>query len=98
VRPGTQVEEASHGVYRHGVARDVVDELQLVALSQLAEILARARLIPHFARDGKIALEELVHARLDPPEVFRSEGLHHFEVVVEAVVDGGAYGELGVRE
>ncbi len=76
---------------------DLGDDLGLVVLADAFEVGNRRVALPDLADDGLVALDDLAHPRLDPLQVLRREGLGPGEVVVEAVVDGGADGHLGVR-
>ncbi len=98
VRSPAQVHETAHGINGDRLTGDVVDEFELVALSEFSEVFSRTRLVPVLAGDFELLLEQLVHAFLDAFEVFGRERLLHLEVIVEPVVDGRADGELRVRE
>ena len=53
--------------------------------------------VPDLAGDGLVARDDRAHPRLHRLEVGRREGFVAREVVVEAVLDGGADGDLDVR-
>jgi hypothetical protein len=75
----------------------VLDDLDLVGLAQITEDLDGLCAAQHLALQGQVALDDLVHALLDGLQVIGSEGLVSGEVVVEAVLDGRADGDLGAR-
>ena len=72
------------------------DQLQLVGLV-LEEL---PRLLPRDlrAREGVVAAHDGAHPLLDVRQVLRAQRPRKLEVVVEAVVDGGADGELRLGE
>ena len=57
----------------------------------LDRLLAR----PHLAADRLVAVDDLAHPLLDTRQILRAERLVAGEVVVEAVLDGRADGDLG---
>ncbi len=96
VRPAAQVDEGAAAVDGHRLVRQVVDQLQLVGLGgeELAGLLP-VHLLPDKRRFGRHAF---LHLLLDSGEVLRHQGPRQVEVVVEAVLDGRADAELGLRE
>ena len=100
VRPAAQIGEAALRVETHrlDVGGEVVDQFHLVGLALLLEELHG--LFPaHFAaREGLVLGGDLRHARFDLLQVLGREGRLVVEIVVEAVLDGGADRHLDVRE
>ena len=76
------------------VFRNGVDQLDLEALALVAEdalgLLAR----PHFLGERFVARDDLAHLLLDRGEILRRERLVAEEVVIEAVLDHRADGDL----
>ena len=92
---GAQVGELALGVEGDGLAlRQVLDELHLVGLVLLLHIGdgLGSRLLA--ADDGQALLADLLHLGLDGAQVLRGEAEVRVEVVVPALVDGGADGQL----
>ena len=75
-----------------------VDQLDLEHLALLLEDVARAVALPHLLGEGRVALDDLAHLRLDRGEILRRERLVAEEVVVEAVLDDRADGDLRAGE
>ena len=97
VRTAADIEPVALAVDGNFLAlgNDIVDDLDLVLLAQLVEDFLRFLAIQHLALDRQIALDDLLHALLDLLEIFRGEGLLAGKIVVEAVLDGRADGDLG---
>ncbi len=74
-----------------------VDQFQLVRLIGQF-LLGRVDRVDHSTGEPLRALDDLVHALLERGQVFRCERAVGVEVVVEAVLDGRADAQLGVRE
>ena len=76
------------------VGRNGVDQLDLEVLALVAEgflgLLAR----PDFLGEGFVARDDLLHLLLDDGQVFQRERLVAEEVVIEAVLDHRADGDL----
>ena len=76
----------------------VADQLGLEALALGFEqgdgVLARE----HLAGKGGVGGDEFAHFGFDDREVIGSEGLVTGKIVVEAILDGGADGDLGAGE
>ena len=53
--------------------------------------------IPNFTLNHFVTGDDLAHTGVDTLQVFRRESLRTGEVVVEAVLDSGADGDLGLR-
>ena len=54
--------------------------------------------VPHFTHDLFVAVDDLLHARFDGRQVIEAERRIAREVVIEAVFDGRADGDLGSGE
>ncbi len=79
-------------VVRDGIDQFDLEQLALVAKDALG-LLAR----PHFLGEGFVTRDDLAHLLLDRVEVLGGERLVAEEVVVEAVLDHRADGDLGAR-
>ena len=77
------------------VLRDLADPFGLEALAMLAEIIGDPVAAPDLAGDLLVAVDDLAHALLDGGEIVRREGRVAGEVVIEAVLDRRAEGDLG---
>jgi hypothetical protein len=77
------------------VGRDGVDQLDLEHLALVAEDLLRLVPRPHFFRERFVARNDLAHLLLDGVEVLGRKRLIAEEVVIEAVLDHRADGDLG---
>ncbi len=77
------------------ILRDRVDQLDLEQLALVAEHLLGLVARPHLLGEGFVARDDLAHLLLDGVEVFRRERLVAEEVVIEAVLDHRADGDLG---
>ena len=79
------------------VFRNGVDQLDLEILAHVAEgflgLLAR----PDFLGEGSVARDDLLHLLLDDGQVFQRERLVAGEVVIKAVLDHRADGDLRAR-
>src|SRR3546814_13710340 len=64
-------------------------------LPDRGEVADRLFAVPHLAADRLVAVDDLVHALLDGRKVGGREGGLPGEVVVEAVFDGRAEGDMG---
>ena len=95
VRPAAEIEpvallvDLDLLVFRDGVDQFDFERLALVAKNFLG-LVAR----PDFLGEGFVARDDLAHLFLDRVEVFRRERLIAEEIVVEAVVDHRADGDL----
>jgi hypothetical protein len=78
------------------IARDRLDQLHLVGLVVGLVELHRAVALPDLGGDGIAAVDDLAHLGLDLAEVLGGEGLGPVEIVVPAVFDHGADGDLHV--
>mmetsp|Transcript_242 Transcript_242/g.520 ORF Transcript_242/g.520 Transcript_242/m.520 type:complete len:650 (-) Transcript_242:126-2075(-) len=98
VRPRAQVPPAvlllRQVVDRDAVAFDPAEDLQLVRLVLRADAPLRLLARDDLLHEGQLLLDDLVHLLLDPPQVFVLERLGRVEVVVEALLDPRADGDL----
>ena len=78
--------------------RQILDQLDFKALALVLEQSNGVAPLHRLAGEGGVAGDDLAHPRLDPLEVLRGEGLVPVEVVVEAVLDRRADGDLGAGE
>ena len=76
------------------VLRQFVGPFGFELLAVLLEVVLDLGAVPHFTRDRQIAVDDLGHALLDLGEILGREGLGAHEVVVEAVLRGGAERDL----
>ena len=98
VRAGAQVHELALLVEGDmGILRQVVDKLHLVGLFLLLHILDGLGAGQLEALQLQLLLADLPHLRLDLRQVLRREGEGRVQVVIEAVVDGRADGQLHLR-
>ena len=95
---GAQVGELALGIEGNdGILRQILDQLHLVGLIALLHVgngLGPGLLA---ADDGKALLADLLHLGLDLLHMLRGEGKGGVEVIVPALVDGGADGQLHLR-
>ena len=73
---------------------DGVDQLELERLALLGEQLLRRLPVHDLATEGPVARDDLAHLGLDNRQVVRREGLVTGKVVIEAVLDDRADGDL----
>ena len=79
------------------VGRDGIDQLDLEHLALVLEDALRVVARPDLFREGFVARDDLAHLLLDRLEILGRERLVAEEVVVEAVLDHRADGDLGAR-
>ena len=79
------------------VGRDGIDQLDLEHLALVLEDALRVIARPDLFREGFVARDDLAHLLLDRLEILGRERLVAEEVVVEAVLDHRADGDLGAR-
>ena len=97
VRPAAEVDEAAFAIEGDVFfGRDGLDDLGLVFFADREEVFCSLVTVPFLAHDFLVELCQLVHAFFDGGEVFGCEGALVGKVVVEAVFDDGADGDLGV--
>src|SRR5262245_13022716 len=77
------------------VFRDRVDELDLEQLALVAEHALGVVARPDLFAEGFVAGDDFAHLLLDDAEIFRGERLVAEEVVIKAVLDHRADGDLG---
>ena len=80
------------------VRREPADDLGLVVLADGIEVEDGVLAVPDLAPDRLVAVDDLLHPRLDLCEVVQAERLVAGEVVVEAVLDRGPDRHLRPRE
>ena len=95
MRPPAQVREISLGVERDGFGRDVRQDFQLVLFAHGFEHLFGLGLAHGAAGKGMVGGGDLFHLGLDCFQILGGEGPLEGKVVVEAVLDGRADGDLG---
>ena len=97
VRPPAQVLPGALAINADRlVTRDVADDLGLVGLADAFEMGDGLVAVPHLAVDRLVAVDDLLHAQFDLGEVVEAERRLAGEIVIEAVFDVGADGDLGV--
>ncbi len=80
------------------VGRDLADDRGLVVFPLIAEKLDGGVPVPHLPAHRLVALGDLGHLGLDGLQILRGEGPPIGEIVVEAVLDDRADGDLGLGE
>ena len=80
-----------------GVGGEVLDELDLVVLALRLQVVDGLLPGQGVGLDLEVLLDDLLHLGLELLEVLGGEATVLVEIVVEAVVDGGSDGQLGVR-
>ncbi len=99
VRAAAQVLEGALAIQADVfVARDAGDDLGLVVLAQALEVLDRLVARQHAAHHRLVLGGQRFHLFLDGHQVIGCEGALVAEVVVKAVVDHWADGDLRLRE
>ena len=95
VRPAAQIEPVALFVdFDLLILRDGVDQLDLEQLALVAKHLLRLVARPHLLGEGFVTRDDLAHFLFDRGEVFRRERLVAEKIVIEAVVDHRADGDL----
>ncbi len=95
VRTAAQVGERAAVVEAYFAVVQLADALQLVLVALLGEEVDGLGLAHLAARDGRLGLHQLHHLLLNLGEIFtRYLIVHKIDIVVEAVLDGGAETEL----
>jgi len=100
VRAAAQVDELALAVEAQaGILLEVVvDVLDLVSLIEVLDQAARLRGGPLEALEGLGGGDDLAHLLLDAREVLLAQRRVAVDVVIEAVLDGGAEGQLDAGE
>ncbi len=99
VRAATEVDEIAFAIKRHLlVGRNRGDQLGLVFLALVEEELDRIVAVPDFTADRDVLFRQFGHALFDGRQIFRGERTLVGEIVVEAVFDDRADGDLRFRE
>ena len=99
VRPAAQVHEAPFAIEGDAfLGRNGRDDLGLVLLADGLEILDGLLSVPFLAHHGLVQLGQLVHAFLDGGQILGRERALVRKVVVEAVLDDRADGDLRLGE
>jgi len=99
MRPATQVDEIALSIERDIlIGRNRGNDLRLVVLADTLEELHRLVARPYLAMHLDLAPGDLVHARLDRGDILRRKRALVREVVVKAVIDDRADGDLRLRE
>ena len=91
-----EVRKVAVGVDAEGVVLDSVDDFELEGL--VVEEFIGLGAGDLGAPEGKVGGDGVGHLLFDGGKVFVSEGAWQIKVVVEAVLGGGADGELGLGE
>ena len=95
MRPAAEVEPRLLRIDLDLVAfGDGVDQLELERLALVAEQLLRRLAVHHLAGEGRVAGDDLAHLGFDLGQIVGREGLVAREVVIEAVLDHRADGDL----
>ena len=98
MRTGAQVHELALLVEGDvGVLRQIIDQLHLIGLFLLLHILDGLGPGQLEALQLQLLLADLPHLRLDLRQVLRGEGKRRVQIVIKAVVDGRADGQLHLR-
>ena len=79
------------------VGRNGVDQLDLEILALVAEDFLGLLARPDFLGEGFVARDDLLHLLFDDGQIFQRERLVAEEVVIEAVLDHRADGDLRAR-
>mmetsp|Transcript_22849 Transcript_22849/g.38119 ORF Transcript_22849/g.38119 Transcript_22849/m.38119 type:complete len:278 (+) Transcript_22849:3302-4135(+) len=97
VRAATQVLPVAVPIHAQRlVTRNGVDQLDLIGLAPVLVILDRHVALPHFGADRLALVDDLFHLFLDHTQIFGGEGFGPVKVIVPAVFDDRADGDLGV--
>ena len=95
MRPAAEIEPLALRVDLDLIALgDRVDQLELEGLAFVGEQLLRRLAVNDLAREGRVARDDLAHLGFDLGQIVGREGLVAREIVVEAVLDHRADGDL----
>ena len=94
MRSPAEIDEVTLCVERHRLRVEALEDLDLEALAALAEERDRLRARQLLALERQVGLRDHAHLVLDAREILGRERLRLGEVVIEAVLDGGADGDL----
>ena len=95
MRAAAQILPVPVPVHAHGLALgDRLDQLDLERLAAIRVMRDRAVAVPGLGRDRVARRDDLAHLRLDPAQILGGEGLGPVEIVIPAVRDHGADGDL----
>ena len=98
MRAAAQIDEITLLVERQRfVAWDVFNDLCFVLFTLVAKERDRLVALPDLTFYGFVPVDDFFHSRLDDSEVILGEGLLAREVVIKAVFDRWADGDLGLR-
>src|SRR5262245_41782581 len=98
MRPDAEVDEVPLLIATKDVSLKLIEKLDLIILPALPEICPNLLPWPLHTMHSIIGSDDLAHLGFDAFQVFQRERLWAVEIVVEAVVDGGANGDLGLGE
>ena len=98
VRPAAEIHEVALAVERDRGRVDAAQDLDLEGLAALLEEADRLVARHLLAGEGQVLLRQLAHPGLDLLEVLGREWRGLREIVVEAVLDGRADGDLDLGE
>ena len=95
--PAAEIDEVSLTVEADIlISRNAGDDFCLIMLARLFKMFDRAIARPYFATDFFIAFNYFSHARFDCFEIVRRERLGAREIVIEAIFDCRADGNLSI--
>ena len=98
MRAATQINELALAIQRQVFfRRNAFDDFRLVFFAYAAEEFGRFDTFPNFSLNGLVAVNDVLHTRLDCLEIRIGEGLSASKVVVKAVFDGGSDRYLRIR-
>ena len=97
VRAGAEIRELALRVHRDLLTcRQILDEFDLVIFALLLEEVQGLLTADFLALELEVLLDDLLHLFLDLGKIRLRELTVHVEIVVEAVVDGRADGQLDI--
>jgi hypothetical protein len=99
VRPPAEVFPRPLAINRDGLALgQILNDLRLVGFADALEVGDGFVAVPDLALDLLIAVNDFAHLGFDLGQIVQGEGFGAGEVVIEAVLDGGADGHLRAGE